>query len=67
MGSLMRLTKENALDYIIECGKILEENNTSEDMWIILPSYKRPRSKKWRIQKKKMKLAYFGLYRRDFV
>jgi hypothetical protein len=64
----MTLTTENIVDYIIEMAKVLDEADTPpNDRWIILHQYKPPRSRKWRIRKKRMKAAWFGLSKRSMM
>ena len=62
------VTKENILDYIVECGKLLDEYNVPEQgRWLYLREYDPPRSKKWRLHKKRMKEAWWGMCKRDMM
>jgi hypothetical protein len=39
-GSPIQLTKDNVLDYIVDCGTVLDENDVPEEgRWLVLPAW----------------------------
>lgn len=38
-GSPLSITKDNILDYIVDCGTVLDEQNVPEDRFLVLPAW----------------------------